>query len=210
MLHWFVCLRKIESPEPDFPALRLDTYLIKNKIRKLAHKHSKTITLDRNTSIVVPQDRDGLLAIDVLDPDQVLALTLMVSLLTVLVFAIFRRLQEIKDLFAEKLESVYKASGEKNINIFDKYGQNWIAIAAPFRGMFKRVLPGYIISTLLNGMSFVTGWEHNFFVSKWSMHQLLIECPSIYELMCCPYFKWELPSVLELWQEKESNDGVGT
>jgi len=28
--------------------------------------------------------------------------------------------------------------------------------------------------------------------------------------MCCPYFKWELPPVLELWREKESNDGVGT
>lgn len=38
----------------------------------------------------------------------------------------------------------------------------------------------------------------------------LIECPSIYELMCCPYFNWELPPVLELWREKESNDGVGT
>ena len=28
--------------------------------------------------------------------------------------------------------------------------------------------------------------------------------------MCCPYFKWELPPVLELWLEKESDDGVGT
>ncbi|KAF3595153.1 hypothetical protein DY000_02026934 [Brassica cretica] len=204
----------------------------------------KTITLDANTSIVVPQDRAGLLAIDVLDPDMMVGREsvfyfheMIVEMLgwgfeegkTLFGFGFdFRqsnRLQEIMDLFAEKLESVYKASGEKKINvishsmggllvkcfmslhtdIFEKYVQNWIAIAAPFRGA-----PGYITSTLLNGMSFVNGWEQNFFVSKWSMHQLLIECPSIYELMCCPYFKWELPPVLELWREKESNDGAGT
>ncbi|KAM1909420.1 hypothetical protein ACFX13_038176 [Malus domestica] len=33
--------------------------------------------------------------------------------------------------------------------------------------------PGYVTSTFLNGMSFVDGWEHNFFISKWSMHQLV-------------------------------------
>lgn len=33
--------------------------------------------------------------------------------------------------------------------------------------------PGYITSTFLNGMSFVEGWEQNFFISKWSMHQLV-------------------------------------
>lgn len=79
--------------------------------------------------------------------------------------------------------------------IFEKYVQNWIAIAAPFRGEFSDLLyfcctrdnyltdcfcitdsgaPGYITSTLLNGMSFVNGWEQNFFVSKWSMHQLVM------------------------------------
>lgn len=33
--------------------------------------------------------------------------------------------------------------------------------------------PGYVTSTFLNGMSFVEGWEQNFFISKWSMHQLV-------------------------------------
>lgn len=33
--------------------------------------------------------------------------------------------------------------------------------------------PGYVTSTFLNGMSFVDGWESNFFISKWSMHQLV-------------------------------------
>lgn len=31
----------------------------------------KSVSLDQNTNIVVPQDRDGLYAIDVLDPDMV-------------------------------------------------------------------------------------------------------------------------------------------
>jgi hypothetical protein len=41
--------------------------------------------------------------------------------------------------------------------------------------------PGYINSGLLNGMSFVEGWQSNFFISKWTMQQLvcLIACPSI-------------------------------
>ncbi|CAI9090526.1 OLC1v1025310C1 [Oldenlandia corymbosa var. corymbosa] len=124
--------------------------------------------------------------------------------------------------FAAKLESVYNASGGKKINIishsmggllvkcfmslysdvFEKYVKNWIAIAAPFRGA-----PGYVTSTLLNGMSFVEGWEQNFFISKWSMHQLLIECPSIYELMACPDFHWESPPLLEVWRKKTSNSG---
>ncbi|KAH7545658.1 hypothetical protein FEM48_Zijuj01G0116800 [Ziziphus jujuba var. spinosa] len=131
------------------------------------------------------------------------------------------RLQETLDRFASKLESIYKASGGKKINIishsmggllvkcfmalhsdvFEKYVKNWIAIAAPFQGA-----PGYITSTFLNGMSFVDGWEQNFFISKWSMHQLLIECPSIYELMASLNFQWEHIPLLEIWRGK-LNDG---
>lgn len=33
--------------------------------------------------------------------------------------------------------------------------------------------PGYITTSLLNGMSFVEGWESRFFISKWSMQQLV-------------------------------------
>ncbi|KAK9267702.1 hypothetical protein L1049_010134 [Liquidambar formosana] len=67
--------------------------------------------------------------------------------------------------------------------------------------------PGYVTSTFLNGMSFVEGWEQNFFISKWSMHQLLIECPSIYELMDCPDFQWQHNPLLEIWREKHDSDG---
>ncbi|MBA0627909.1 hypothetical protein Godav_022707 [Gossypium davidsonii] len=44
------------------------------------------------------------------------------------------------------------------------------------------------------------------------MHQLvrdyLIECPSIYELMACPYFHWEHMPLLEIWREKEGCNGI--
>ncbi|MCD7456725.1 hypothetical protein HAX54_032915 [Datura stramonium] len=70
--------------------------------------------------------------------------------------------------------------------------------------------PGYITSSLLNGTSFVHGWEEKFFISKWSMHQLLIECPSIYELMGCPDFQWEHAALLEIWKEKSDSNGEST
>ncbi|GAB2266152.1 hypothetical protein Dimus_001174 [Dionaea muscipula] len=55
-------------------------------------------------------------------------------------------------------------------------------------------------------MSFVDGWEQNFFISKWNMHQLLIECPSIYELMACPEFQWENTPLLQIWRKKNDQD----
>nr|XP_011460469.1 PREDICTED: lecithin-cholesterol acyltransferase-like 4 isoform X1 [Fragaria vesca subsp. vesca] len=132
------------------------------------------------------------------------------------------RLKETLDRLAAKLEEIYNASGGKKINIishsmggllvkcfmclhsdvFEKYVKNWIAIAAPFQGA-----PGYVTSTFLNGMSFVDGWESNFFISKWSFHQLLIECPSIYELMACLDFQWEHKPLLEMWRERLHADG---
>ncbi|KAL6198619.1 hypothetical protein ACLB2K_028408 [Fragaria x ananassa] len=132
------------------------------------------------------------------------------------------RLKETLDRLAAKLEEIYNASGGKKINIishsmggllvkcfmclhsdvFEKYVKNWIAIAAPFQGA-----PGYVTSTFLNGMSFVDGWESNFFISKWSFHQLLIECPSVYELMACLDFQWEHKPLLEMWRERLHADG---
>ncbi|KAI4306379.1 hypothetical protein L6164_029661 [Bauhinia variegata] len=201
----------------------------------------KTVSLDEKTRITVPQDRYGLHAIDVLDPDLVVGREFVYYFHDMIVEMIkwgfeegktlfgfgydFRqsnRLQEILDQLAAKLESIYNAAGGKKINIishsmggllvkcfmclhsdiFEKYVKNWIAIAAPFRGA-----PGYVNSTFLNGMSFVEGWEQNFFISKWSMHQLLIECPSIYELMGHSDFNWQHIPLLELWREKHDSDG---
>ncbi|KAI5563246.1 hypothetical protein BDE02_15G103600 [Populus trichocarpa] len=200
----------------------------------------RSVTLDPKRNIVVPEDRYGLHAIDVLDPDMIIGRDCVYYFHDMIVEMIKWGFQEGKTLFgfgydfrqsnrlpetlerlAKKLESVYQASGGKKINIishsmggllvkcfmslhsdiFEKYVKNWIAIAAPFRGA-----PGYVTSTFLNGMSFVEGWEQNFFISKWSMHQLLIECPSIYELMACPHFHWQHLPVLEIWREKQDSD----
>lgn len=205
----------------------------------------KTVSLDEKTRIFVPEDRYGLYAIDVLDPDMIIGQDGVCYYHDMIVEMIksgyqegkslfgfgydFRqsnRLQETLDIFSAKLESVFTSSGGKKINIithsmggllvkcfmslhsdiFEKYVKSWIAIAAPFQGA-----PGYITTSLLNGVSFVEGWEENFFISKWSMHQLLIECPSIYELMANPSFCWDNIPVLQLWRENHDLGGnLGT
>lgn len=204
----------------------------------------KTVSLDPNISIVVPEERDGLYAIDCLDPDMVIGrdnvcyfhemITEMTSWgyqegKTLFGFGYdFRqtnRLKETMDRLAAKLEAIYTASGGKKITVIthsmggllvkcfmslhsdvcEKYIKSWIAIAAPFQGA-----PGYVTSTLLNGMSFVDGWEAYFFVSKWSFHQLVIECPSIYELMACLDYEWEHAPLLQIWKEIQDSNGNST
>ncbi|GJP31658.1 hypothetical protein CLOM_g14718 [Closterium sp. NIES-68] len=63
--------------------------------------------------------------------------------------------------------------------------RKWVAIAAPFRGA-----PGFIMDTLLTGVEFLKGWQKSLFISKWTMHQLMVECPSVYELMADYDFHW--------------------
>lgn len=217
-------------------------YMLKTKLwSRYDPSTGRTESLDANTTITVPEDRHGLYAIDVLDPDLIVGSEsvyyfhdLIVEMLkwgyqegiTLFGFGYdFRqsnRLQETMDKLAAKLESVYNAAGGKKINvithsmggllvkcfmclrsdIFEKYVKNWIAIAAPFQGA-----PGCIYSSFLNGMSFVEGWEQRLFISKWSMHQLLIECPSIYELMGPTNFHWQNVPRLELFRKKDHSDG---
>ncbi|XP_051218933.1 lecithin-cholesterol acyltransferase-like 4 [Lolium perenne] len=201
----------------------------------------KTVSVDEKITIVVPEDRYGLYAIDTLDPDMIIGddsvyyyHDMIVQMIkwgyqegkTLFGFGYdFRqsnRLSETLDQFSRKLESVYTASGGKKINlithsmggllvkcfmslhgdVFEKYVKSWIAIAAPFQGA-----PGYINSGLLNGMSFVEGWQSNFFISKWTMQQLLIECPSIYELLASSTYHWEETPLLQIWRERLDDNG---
>lgn len=201
----------------------------------------KTVSMDEKTTIVVPQDRYGLYAIDTLDPDMIVGQEgvfyyhdLIVQMIkwgfqegkTLFGFGYdFRqsnRLQETLDKFSSMLASIYTSSGGRKINvithsmggllvkcflclhtdIFEKYVKTWIAIAAPFQGA-----PGYVNAALLNGCSFVHGWEENLFISKWTMQQLLIECPSIYELMANPEFSWDCHPLLQLWRERDDGRG---
>ncbi|KAE8719986.1 Lecithin-cholesterol acyltransferase-like 4 [Hibiscus syriacus] len=154
----------------------------------------RTVSLDPDTSIKVPEERYGLYAIDVLDPDMIIGRDCVYYFHDMIIKMTKWGFQEGKTLLVSVMIFA---------KVFERYVKNWIAIAAPFRGA-----PGYIASTFLNGVSFVEGWEQNFFISKWSMHQLLIECPSIYELMACPNFHWQHMPLLEIWKEKEGCDGT--
>ncbi|XP_055829765.1 phospholipase A(1) LCAT3 isoform X2 [Solanum dulcamara] len=120
-----------------------------------------------------------------------------------------------------KLAAAYKASGGRKVDIishsmggllvkcfislysdvFSKYVNKWITIATPFQGA-----PGCINDSLLTGVQFVDGFESNFFVSRWTMHQLLVECPSVYEMLPNPDFKWEKQPEILVWRKK-SKDG---
>jgi len=133
------------------------------------------------------------------------------------------RLAEHMEKFKVKLESMYEASGGKKANIvshsmggilvksflalhpdiFEKYVNSWIAVAAPFQGA-----PGFIMDCLLTGVEFVKGWQRELFVAKWSMHQLLIECPSVYELLASSDFAWDDPPELRLWRKQEDGKSV--
>ncbi|GJN01763.1 hypothetical protein PR202_ga19056 [Eleusine coracana subsp. coracana] len=101
----------------------------------------KTVSVNKKTSIVVPEDRYGLYAIDTLDPDMVKHYFIYYPEVEMIKWGYqegktlfgfgydFRqsnRLSETLDRFSKKLESV-----------FEKYVKSWIAIAAPFQGNNK-------------------------------------------------------------------------
>jgi pimeloyl-ACP methyl ester carboxylesterase len=199
----------------------------------------KTNSLDKNTTIEVPDDRSGLYSCDILDPavifrmDDVYYFHDLITQMTewgyeegTTLFGFgydFRqsnRLSEHMEKFKTKLQDMYKASGGKKVDIishsmggilvksflalhhdfFEQYVNSWIAVAAPFQGA-----PGFIMDCLLTGVEFVKGWQRQLFVAKWSMHQLLIECPSVYELMASRDFPWMDPPELRLWRKGEAN-----
>ncbi|XP_038704944.1 phospholipase A(1) LCAT3 isoform X2 [Tripterygium wilfordii] len=130
------------------------------------------------------------------------------------------RIDKLMEGLKEKLETAYNASGHRKVNIishsmgglliscfmalhydvFSKFVSKWICIACPFQGA-----PGCINDSLLTGLQFVEGFKSNFFVSRWTMHQLLVECPSIYEMLPNSEFKWEKQPQVQVWR-KLSND----
>ncbi|BBN20393.1 phospholipase A1 [Marchantia polymorpha subsp. ruderalis] len=132
------------------------------------------------------------------------------------------RLPERMQEFETKLKQMYEASGGKKVDIvshsmgglivknflalhpevFEKYVNKWIAVTVPFQGA-----PGFIMDCLLTGVEFVKGWQRELFIAKWSMHQLLIECPSVYELMASPHFEWNDVPELRLWHQRVGGNG---
>ncbi|XP_039795892.1 phospholipase A(1) LCAT3 isoform X4 [Panicum virgatum] len=122
-----------------------------------------------------------------------------------------------------KLKTAYKTSGGKKVNIishsmggllvrcfmsmnhdvFSKYVNKWICIACPFQGA-----PGCINDSLLTGLQFVYGFESFFFVSRWAMHQLLVECPAIYEMLPNLNFNWKEKPIIQVWRKNPEKDGT--
>ncbi|KAI3817588.1 hypothetical protein L1987_11383 [Smallanthus sonchifolius] len=69
----------------------------------------------------------------------------------------------------------------------------------------------WICNIHLNEWDVICGRLRNIlFVSKWSMHQLLIEYPSIYELMACLDHEWEHAPLLQIWKEIWDGNGDST
>lgn len=120
-----------------------------------------------------------------------------------------------------KLQTAWKASGGKKVNlishsmggllvrcfmylhkdVFTKYVNRWITIASPFQGA-----PGCINDSLLTGLQFVYGFKSFFFVSRWTMHQLLVECPSLYEMLPNPEFNWKEHPLIQVWRKDTMGD----
>ncbi|KAJ6761139.1 LECITHIN-CHOLESTEROL ACYLTRANSFERASE-RELATED [Salix purpurea] len=71
----------------------------------------RSVTLDPKKNIVVPEDRYGLHAIDVLDPDMIIGRECVYYFHDMIVEMINNRLPETLERLAKKLESVYQASG---------------------------------------------------------------------------------------------------
>ncbi|KAI4378056.1 hypothetical protein MLD38_015596 [Melastoma candidum] len=205
-----------------------------------------TEQLEEDAEILVPDDDYGLYAIDILDPSLVVLFVKWIRLKEVYHFhdmikmlvgvgykkgsTLFgygydfrqsNRVDKHMEGFRAKLETAYKASGGRKVDIishsmggllvscflalhseaFAKYVNKWICIACPFQGA-----PGCINDSLLTGLQFVEGFESYFFVSRWTMHQLLVECPSIYEMLANPEFPWEQPPTVNVWQQESEDD----
>ncbi|XP_009361579.2 phospholipase A(1) LCAT3 [Pyrus x bretschneideri] len=200
-----------------------------------------TETLDKDTEIVVPDDDYGLYAIDILDPSWFVKLIRLKEvyqfhdMIDMLVgcgykkgttlfgygydFRQSNRIDKLMEGLKVKLETAYKASGGRKVNIishsmggllvtcfmslhndvFSKYVSKWICIACPFQGA-----PGCINDSLLTGLQFVEGLESYFFVSRWTMHQLLVECPSIYEMLANPKFNWKRRPEIQVWRNNST------
>eukprot|EP00271_Cylindrocystis_brebissonii_P015684 TRINITY_DN38652_c0_g1_i1.p1 TRINITY_DN38652_c0_g1~~TRINITY_DN38652_c0_g1_i1.p1 ORF type:complete len:521 (-),score=105.23 TRINITY_DN38652_c0_g1_i1:1212-2774(-) len=133
------------------------------------------------------------------------------------------RLPATLDALREKLASIHDTTGKK-VNVVthsmggvlfkcflalhpeevERYVQSWVAIACPFRGA-----PGFILDTLLTGVEFLKGWQKGLFVAKWSMHQLLVECPSVWELMAHYEYSWQEVPELRLVQTVQNRNMEG-
>ncbi|KAL0363734.1 UNVERIFIED_CONTAM: Lecithin-cholesterol acyltransferase-like 4 [Sesamum calycinum] len=132
----------------------------------------RSVTLDTDTHIEVPQDRYGLYAIDMLDPDMVIGSDCVYYF---------------HDMIVEFLKWGYQE------------GTTLFGFGYDFRQSNRLSLVS-VFDSLLTPVSLS--------VSQFGkLIAMLIECPSIYELMACLDFKWEHIPRLEIWRQKCDDDG---
>ncbi|WVZ05431.1 hypothetical protein V8G54_018777 [Vigna mungo] len=184
-------------------------------------------TLDKKSKLVVPDDDHGLYAIDILDPSwftkcvhltEVYHFHDMIDMLvgcgyekgtTLFGFGYdFRqsnRIDKSMEDLKHKLETAYKASGGRKVNlishsmggimiscfmslhgdVFTKYVNKWICLACPFQGD-----------------SFAVAC----FPFFWPLFFLLVECPSVYEMLANPSYEWKKQPEILVWR-KHTKDG---
>ncbi|CAN0859840.1 Phospholipase A(1) LCAT3 [Linum grandiflorum] len=212
----------------------------KNKVWSIYNPDTGyTEVLNKDTEIVVPQDDYGLYAIDILDPSPCVHLTEVYhfhDMIEMLVdcghkkgttlfgygydFRQSNRISNSMEGLKAKLETAYEASGNRKVNIIT-HSMGGLLVSC-FMSLYNATLmlmfhccscigaPGCINDSILTGLQFVEGFENYFFVSRWTMHQLLVECPSIYEMFPNPAFKWAKEPQIQVWWKKSDDDGTST
>ncbi|OAY80326.1 Phospholipase A(1) LCAT3 [Ananas comosus] len=164
-----------------------------------------TEPLDSDVEICVPEDEYGLQAIDILDPSwwvKLLRVTDVYHFHDMIDMLVECGYEKGTTLFGygydfRQSNSYYEEQLRYDFSqVFAMYVNKWICIACPFQGA-----PGCINDSLLTGLQFVYGFESFFFVSRWNMHQLLVECPSIYEMLPYSNFKWNQQPLVQVWRK---------
>ncbi|KAF8404335.1 hypothetical protein HHK36_009218 [Tetracentron sinense] len=154
-----------------------------------------TKSLDDNTEIVVPDDDYRLYAIDILDP----SLTSIIYKKGTTLFGYgydFRqsnRIEKILDDLKVKLAAAYKASGGRKVNIISH--SMGICTICKQVDLHRVPVSRQFLYTLVippNG---------TFYYKSVDSYEL-VECPSIYEMLPNPQFKWKKQPQIRVWQKE--------
>ncbi|KAG6383017.1 hypothetical protein SASPL_157247 [Salvia splendens] len=178
----------------------------------------KTECLDPDTHIEIPQDRYGLYAIDMLDPDMIIGSECVYYFHDMIVefikwgykegttlfgfgydFRQSNRLQETLDRLAAKLESVYTASGGRKINI----------ISHSMGGLLTKCFMSLHPDCFNFKFLFVVEYESNVICIVFQIFEKYVKS---WIAIAAPFqdYKWEHVPLLEIWKKRCDSDGNST
>ncbi|KAL4591791.1 hypothetical protein LXL04_004762 [Taraxacum kok-saghyz] len=109
--------------------------------------------------------------------------------------------------FHDMIDMLVKCGYKKGTTLFG-YRYNFRqsnSIDQSINGLKEKLAAGYIYDSLATGLQFVEGLESYFFVSRWSMHKLLVECSSIYGMLPNPDFQWKKQPGIFVWKKRSEN-----